>query len=587
MKKLIALLVVSMLIIGVLAACSNDTPEATPAPTPAPSGTTVTPPEGDDKSEGQLLAEELGLPYTPLSEAAPITFTYFDRSPRTAPGANNPIINAIEVITNTKIEWEFLVGELEQKIGVMLASGDWPDMAFFGGEAGPFLDSGLVLPLQDLITDYAPNLRSHYDPWWNLMFYGRPDLYVAEIFGTPVGTQYVNEHWGTAFWLQKAVLEHFERAPANLDEYFDFIRGYMEAYPTIDGVPTIGFEILTDGWRRFCIDNPPMFMAGYGNWGPAAVDQFNFDDVTGVSTRWRNDWNKAYYKKLNDEYHLGTISRETLTRSFDDYLATLASGAVLGMSDQLWNFNSGLDPLRAEGRWERTYLPLDFTNPGVTPNYLDAREFTGNNGIIVNRNISDPVRLIQYWDYLIQEDVQRFLSWGIEGEHWFYNDAGRIERPQDQRELQRETRWKDDNMGEFLYNAMPKMQGSFADGNATVPGEQPEEYLAGLTEYDQELFGKLGIKNQTGLMSGGVATVWPVYYPFWSMSYEAGSPAELADQRITDVNTRYLSALVVAPADGFDALWDEYQTALEGTGEQDLLDEIVRQAKERLAAFGG
>jgi putative aldouronate transport system substrate-binding protein len=590
LKKIIALLLASAMSVSILAACGGNTNTPTTEAPPADTSVSVAPadttPEAptDNKSEGQLLAEEYGLPYTPLSEADPISFTYFIRDGGTAPAADNPVIAIIEAITNTKIEFEHLVGDLETKISVMLASGDWNDMAYFGGEARPFVDSGLALPLTDLIEQYGPNLRAHYDPWWELMKHSDGEIYIAEIYSTPVGTQYINEHWGTAFWMQKAVLDHFGRAPANLDEYFDFIREYKELNPTIDGAPTMGYEILTEGWRRFCIDNPPMFMAGFGNWGPAApADQRNFNSVSTAGDRWTVDWNKPFYQKLNDEYQLGTINAETLTRTYDEYLALLAQGVVLGLSDQLWNFNSGLDPLRAEGRHERTFLPLDFTYDGVTPMYLDSRQFTGNNGIIVNKDIANPERLIQYWDYLIQEDVQRLLAWGIEGEHWYYNDQGQIERPQEQRELQVEQRYQFDKMGQFLYDRMPKMQGSYADGNATTPGEQPAEYFAGLTDYDKALFAKLGIQNQTGLMRS-VPAEWPAYYPYWSMTWEDGSAAGLANQRLEDVRKRYLAQLVICPAGDFDSLWNEYVSEVHNVDSQPLYDVIEAISQERLDA---
>ncbi|MDR0324463.1 MAG: extracellular solute-binding protein [Oscillospiraceae bacterium] len=583
MKKTIALLIAALMLAGLLAACASDSPTAG-SPSAGGQVPASAQPPTENKSEGHLLAEQYGLPYTPLSEADPITYTYFIRDPGSPPASSNPIIQAIEKITNTKIEFEYLVGDLETKISIMLASGDWNDMAYFGGESRPFMDSGLTLPLQDLITQNAPNLRAHFDPWWELMKHNDGNIYVAEIYGTPTNREYINEHWGTAFWLQKDVLDHFGRAPKDLDEYFDFIREYMALYPTIDGVPTIGFEILTEGWRRFCIDNPPMFMAGYGNWGPAAPDnQLSFNSVTSVGNRWTNDWNKPYYKKLNEEYHLGTISAETLVRSFDDYLATLASGAVLGLSDQLWNFNNGLDPLRAESRFERTYLPLDFTYAGVEPKYLDQRAFTGSNGIIVNKNIKQPERLMQYMDWLIQEDVQKFIRWGIESEHWFYNSEGRMERPQEQRDFQQETKWMDDNIGLVIYNQFPKMQGSYSDGNATDPTMQPEEYYAGLADYDRTLFDKLGIKNQTGLMRS-VAAEWPVYYPYWSMAFEEQSPAGLADTRLTDVNQRYLANLVICAANEFDALWDEYVAAMNAVDAQPLYDAIMEQSQTRFDA---
>ena len=241
LKKVIALLLASVLSVSILAACGSDNTDEPASSTDTPGSAVDTPaavqPPTENKSEGQLLAEQYGLPYTPLSEAEPITYTYFVRNPGAIPSPDNPIINIIETITNTKIEFETLVGDLETVISVMLASGDWNDMAFFGGEAGPFLDAGLALPLQDLIEQYAPNLRAHYSPWWELMRHKDGNIYAAEIYATPTGVHNINEYNGSAFWMQKDVLDHFGRAPATLDEYFDFIREYKEIYPTIDGVP--------------------------------------------------------------------------------------------------------------------------------------------------------------------------------------------------------------------------------------------------------------------------------------------------------------------------------------------------------------
>jgi len=298
------------------------------------------------------------------------------------------------------------------------------------------------------------------------------------------------------------------------------------------------------------------------------------------------DWNKDYYKKLNEEFLKGTFTAETLTRSHDEYLAAIATGAVLAMSDQLWSFNSGADPLRAEGRWERTYLPLDFTWPGAEPNYLDSRQFTGSNGINVSTNNPNPIRTVQYMDYLIQEDVQRFIRWGIEGENWFYNADGRIERPQEQRELQQEARWLTDNLGEMLWDLFPKMQGSYSDGNPTDPGESTLEYFAALNDYDRALFAKLGIETQTGLMRS-VAKQRPVHYPFWSMSMEDGSPEQLADQRLNDVRVDFLARLVIAPEGTFDDLWDEYAAAINAIDQQPIFDFFDRESARRAAAFGG
>jgi len=530
-----------------------------------------------DGDAARAVAAAHGLPPSGMEDMPFFEFTFFHRDPDMPPMADNPIIEIIEQITNVRVNFEHLVGDLETSMGIMLAAGDFPDVLFLGGDSDRFINEGAFIPLQDLIPQHAPNLHRHYSQWWNSMFHGRDNIYIMDIFGTHFGEHVTLETWDSAFWLQKSVLDHFGRAPADIYEYFDFIREYMELNPTIDGVPTIGFEVLTEGWRRFCIDNPPMFMQGYGNWGPALpIGDYQ------VRQRWIHDWTREYYHILNQEFHRGTIPLETLTRTFDQYIATIASGAVLGFFDQKWNFNAAQVSLLAEGRPERTYLPLALTFPGVEPNYMGVPGWTGNNGIGISTSAQDPERILQYFNWIIQEDVQRFLAWGIEGEHWFFNSEGRMERFPQQRINQQDERWSVDNMGLRLFESFPKIQGRFADGNHTLPGDQPEEYFASLLDYDRALFERLGILIEAGFM--GEPRPRPVYYPFWSMTWPDGSDAQLAQQRVDDVNVLHLARLVSAPEGQFDSIWAEYEIEFAGTGYQHVLDEIERQIQVRVAA---
>ena len=83
------------------------------------------------------------------------------------------------------------------------------------------------------------------------------------------------------------------------------IERYKEANPTINGNPTIGFEILTYDWRYFCLENPPQFIAGYPNDGSAIVDPEtleakNYNTIPEA---------KEYYKKLNEMYNKGILQK--------------------------------------------------------------------------------------------------------------------------------------------------------------------------------------------------------------------------------------------------------------------------------------
>ncbi|MCL2627226.1 MAG: hypothetical protein FWD44_00825 [Oscillospiraceae bacterium] len=596
MKKILALILAMVMCLGLFAACGDpDTPNVPPVVPGGPSGGDDGTPGTDrtptaDAAQRKALAEEYELPYFPeiMDYWEPIEFTYFIRNPGLEPDANNPIIKIIEQITNVKIVFDYLVGDYPTVMGVMLAGGETPDMLFVGGEADKLIESGWMMELGPLIEEYAPHLRAHYDPWWDRMMDEDGKIWVANIYGTPVGDQVAFEQNDSAFWLQKDVIDFMGGPPNDVYEFFEWIKAYKEAHPTIDGVPTLGFEFDT-GVNLLTLMNPGSFLAGYANWGQGTLPtggQRQGESYEDVIRRYPLESEKEWFRILNQAHADGLISPETFLRTFDEYTQNIANGVVLGLQDQRWNFNSaGMDPLRQQERYERTYVSFDFTWEGIEPNYWDmAGGFTGLNGIQFGHNNRDPIRNIQYLDYMIHESVQRFLNWGIEGEHYFYNDNGRIERPQEQRDLQGDPRWPIDNMGRELYNYMPKMQGTFpSDGNPTGIGGSAEEYFVSMNDYDKAFFTRHGILTEAGFMKG-TPQLRPPEYPFWSMSLSRSQTA--ISTQLRDVNVSHLPQMVLANPADFDALWDAYVVAANAVDWNPILEAVREQAHARLVRAG-
>ena len=59
--------------------------------------------------------------------------------------------------------------------------------------------------------------------------------------------------------------------PKTLDEFFDLLERYYEAHPTIDGQPTLPFEVHSQDWRSFCLKNAQHLIGGR-NEGDVVVD---------------------------------------------------------------------------------------------------------------------------------------------------------------------------------------------------------------------------------------------------------------------------------------------------------------------------
>lgn len=559
MRKKLALIFACIMLISVFTACAA--PEeavATPAPTPAAGA-----------------GEE--APAVPTLD--PITFTMFVGSPGQAPSPDAPIIKKIQELTGVTIEFEFLVGDLAQKSGVMIASGDYPDFINPSDERSKFIEAGAFIPLDDIIYTY-PNIREHFELYDDRLRAISPDnkIYIMDVWGRNYGEIFESGFGGPAFWIQKSVLSDagYPR-PTTLEEYFTLLENYAAKNPEIDGQPVAPFEILSDGWRAFCLMNPPQHLVGGPNDGGVFVNQ----ETMQAEIYANKDYAKTYFAKLNEMYLKGLISPETFTQTYDQYLAKLSSGRVLGMFDQGWNFGGAVDLLIRDGRLDRTWVPLELTYEGYEPWYRERPMFIGGNGMGITVNNKDVDRSMAFIDRLLDEDIQRMLSWGIEGEHFFVDDAGRYYLTEEIR-VQREDPNFAIQTGIFsqFWANFPKMQGSFSNGNGIGPGSQPEEVFAGMEQYDKDFLAQYDFSAFSEFMTMGPET--PAYYPVWAFTVPEGTPAALAMAQIEDLQRTYLPRLIMSDAGTFDAAWAAYVAEIAKVDYPAYEAEVNRQIAERM-----
>ncbi|PQP90054.1 hypothetical protein CPT76_19305 [Paenibacillus sp. AR247] len=92
-------------------------------------------------SGGGSAAESSG------DDTKPITLSVFMDAPGQQPTADNKIYKLIKEKTGVSLNMEFLVGDLQQKLGVMIAGGDYPDL-ISGNDK--LINAGAYIPLEDL-----------------------------------------------------------------------------------------------------------------------------------------------------------------------------------------------------------------------------------------------------------------------------------------------------------------------------------------------------------------------------------------------------------------------------------------------------
>ncbi|MBM7566074.1 sugar ABC transporter substrate-binding protein [Paenibacillus sacheonensis] len=514
-----------------------------------------------------------GSAATASDDLKPITISAFIGSPNQQPTADNRIYKKIQDELGVKLNMEFLVGDLQQKLGVMIAGGEYPDLI----SADPKLVTAkAVIPLEDLIDKYGPHLKEHYAAYWNRMKDSSDGhIYWLPNYGAYTGETHSNSYSGPAFWIQKNILkEAGYPTPTTLDDYFKLISDYAEKHPTIDGQPTIGYTTLAYGWQTFGLLNAPEHLSGHANDGGVVVD----DGVASVFAT--ADIAKTYYKKLNDVYNQGLMDKEAFVQNADQYNAKISSGRVLGMFDQHWNFQGAENELVAQNKIGETYVGFPLTYDGVKDHYLDRGVINLNNGFGISKDAKDPIRIIKFLDAQLDEKWQKILQWGEEGVDYQVDENGKFFRTPEQRKQQEDPAWKLANKAEALLGYAPKIEGTYSDGNATDAGSQPDEFYASLKPEDKELLDAYHHKTWSEFFSPAPEN--PVYYPAWQIDLIDGSDASVANKQMSDASLKYLPRAIMSKSDKFDSVWQDYVNAYKKINVKAYEDRINAQIQWRI-----
>lgn len=512
---------------------------------------------------------------------------FFATSGKEIPDGNR-VKNAIAEKTGVKVDETWLTGQTpKERIGVMVAGGEYPDFIDGGDGTQSLIDAGALVALDDYIdSGKYPNITNYFTKgeWARCK---QPDghIYYIPQFSKVQGKVTDTTQGGEAFWIQKAVLEwaNFPKI-TTLDEYFDLIEKYKEANPTIDGQPTIGFEILSYDTKYFCLENPPQFLAGYPNDGKAVIDRETHEAKLYETLPEA----KQYYKKLGEEYQKGIIDPETFTANYDQYISKLSTGAVLGMIDQKWQFDNATNSLLQAGKDDRTWVPLPLViDPSVKPHYRTKPDFNGGAGLAITTSCKDVEGALKFIDDLLSPEVIALRNWGEKDVDYKVDDNGLFYRTDEQRANAKDQDWAQQNLCAYSY--FPNFKGMQADGKNTIsPAEQPGEFRATLTDTDKKILDAYGYQTFADFMNDPSDEENPAWYPIWSYvnNLTSDSPAKIAYTKMDDIKKQWLPKVIMTDPSNFDSTWDEYTTTLTTQADsQAYLDALTKEVERRIKEF--
>lgn len=513
------------------------------------------------------------------------TFTGFFAVPGSEINDDNEIQQIIADKTGVKVKETWLTGQTaEEAVGTLIAGGEYPDFIDGGNATVQLYEAGALVPMDEYIEKY-PNIKEFFtEQEWDSLRQDDGHIYWIPQFSNIYGEEKECTHNDEAFWIQTRVLKWAGYPEIRtMDEYFDLIESYNEANPTMeDGTENIPYTILCDDWRYFCLENAPEFLDGYPNDGSVIVDP----DTQKIIDYNTTDTAVAYFKKLNEEYKKGIVDPESFTQTYDEYIAKLSSGRVLGMIDQWWDFAyNAYDAIKSAGLDAQgcSYIPLPITiDRSVTNQWHNSGGVVNvSSGLGVTVDCDDPDAAFKFINDLLGQEIHDLRFWGVEGTDYEVDENGEFYKTQDMRNEASDTAYKASHLCSYSY--FPQWQGTSRDNiNAMKPDGQPKEFYDGLSQDVKDCFDAYGVQTYVEML--GTSPAPGPWYPMYTFSSAMTTATEggTAWTKMGEIKHQYLPKVVMA--DDFDSAWDEYMEAYEGCNPEAFLSEMQTELDRRIEA---
>ena len=285
-----------------------------------------------------------------------------------------------------------------------------------------------------------------------------------------------------------------------------------------------------------------------------------------------------YFKKLNEEYQKGFVDPESFTQTYDEYIAKLSTGRVLGMVDQWWDFAYTVnDVFKQQGLNEKgcNYVPLGLTTEEGMENRWHSYGDTVNqaSGVAITKDCKDPDKAFKFIvDCAMDQELHDLRFWGVKDVDYTVDENGLYARTQEQRMNWSDTAYQASHRCQYSY--MPQWGGTSDDGiNANKPEEQPAEFQVDMAQPLKDCLAAYGAGNYVDMIGSVVETNEP-WFPMYSYSnnFTTETPGGVAWTKMGETKHEYLPKVVMAS--DFETGWAEYMDAYNACKPEDFISEM-------------
>ena len=423
-----------------------------------------------------------------------------------------------------------LSADLTEKRNLMLASGEYPDMLFKSGigmgDLTKYGGQGILIPLEDLIHEYMPNLTAKLDEIDGWQYLTSPDGHIYSIPEISARGE-INLFWLNKKWLDNLSLEE----PKSMDDLYEVLKAFKEQDANGNGDPEdeIPFS-LTQGdylgllkYSGFSYDEGSMC---------AVID----GKLTYVPT---TDYFREYVAYLAKLYQEGLLEQTSFTQGGEQQQATGQSGDVYG---SFWTMGAFLTVGRDN---DDDYVVMTPFHEDTYPIITGIKVGT----MAITDACEHPEVLMAWADYLYSEEGG-ILAWmGVEGKTYQVADNGK---------------WEWMLGGEYGDDIATVRSSATIQGAQNPPSIQPDFWFEMSPEVDAD---EVYLNNERQRIAGLGKVPLPM------MAYTEEDNAQIATFRadIDGYINQFIAQVCTGEVD-LESGWDTYLETMEAMGASALAE---------------
>ncbi len=357
------------------------------------------------KGTGEQTVSKEGFPIV----QEPVKLKMFTRiAPVNGPFKEMPVFQDYEKMSNVQMEFiEAPTDGFPEKKNLLFASNELPDIMYRSNitplEAVRYGAGGQLIPLEDLIKDYAPNLNKLMEEYPEIRAsITTPEGHIYTIPGiVTLDSARTDKRWINTTWLEKLNL----KVPETLDELYDVLVAFRDQDPNGNGqkdeIPMTSRVV-----------GLPIVAAFSGSFGLDLQFGYNVNIADDKVEIWMgSERNKELLMYLNKLYAENLLDHEVFSQTEAQYLAKQGSGNTGIFFDQTNN----------------NFLPISDQYTGIAPfegphgDRLQSQNapVPRDQGAFAITSVNKYPEVSMRWiDYFFSDEGSTLLRFGREGEHY-------------------------------------------------------------------------------------------------------------------------------------------------------------------------